>query len=594
MNKKYRDIINAEKSLTDILKEELNLSVKTMETFLKDPENIDEVGEPIPEFDAILQEHVLLLRDLVRRCVAHGHTLENCGPSVNGGIEVLLNNEISKVPLDSVLLADYNFFNLSAQSKKGDAEMSIFQLLPYKKADLDPSKATITDFLPYWNMSLRGKWEKRKEYMRGDLLYIHVGDTNNNNQRYWFVAVKNLPPYSHKKPHPVKLEVSQWNNVDSMKIEADGCLYNLDYDLTDQICRYFSLKFIEFTNFASEVCKFIVLKDVDDFDDYHENIKTLHTSIFATFLMTSALMSFCSKDIEQSPVATLYIQNCINWLRKTCTSFESFHEPLVNKVERLITYWPVPLPDQKRVELIFLHGEGETKGFFTQTTYYKKRSGTTSISMTHPIQSILMYASCLYNFKFNLFDFNSKFKICFFDQHNDPLVIDTISTSTNITLSIAIGKLESTTNIQIVARCIDPSIKLRPCVPIQCSIENKLIDGMVVMIPVGLNLQQARQLIIDYAFAFESSTMEVYNQGKILEAKIALKELLECGEWLYVENGDRMEIEDEHLKSAIGYAVEQGSLEMKDGEQTTNLIFAFAPIDSSFFTESFFNTIQSL
>ena len=117
---------------------------------------------------------------------------------------------------------------------------------------------------------------------------------------------------------------------------------------------------------------------------------------------------------------------------------------------------------------------------------------------------------------------------------------------------------------------------------------------MVVMIPVGANLQQARQLIIDYAFAFESSTMEVYNQGKILEVKIALKELLVCGEWLYVDNGDRMEIEDEHLKSAVEYAIEQGSLDMKDGEQTTDLVFTFAPVDSSFFTESFFNTIQTL
>ena len=162
MNKKYRNMINAEKSLTDLLKEELDVSTKTVETFLKDPKNRDEMNEPISEFDAILQEHVLLLRDLVRRCVAHGYTLENCRQSVKGGIEILL-NELSKVPLDSVLLADYNFFNFSAQNKRCDVAVSIFQLLPYKKADLDPSKATIADFLPYWNMSLRGKWEKRKE-----------------------------------------------------------------------------------------------------------------------------------------------------------------------------------------------------------------------------------------------------------------------------------------------------------------------------------------------------------------------------------------------------------------------------------------------
>ena len=83
----------------------------------------------------------------------------------------------------------------------------------------------------------------------------------------------------------------------------------------------------------------------------------------------------------------------------------------------------------------------------------------------------------------------SQFTICFFDQHDDPLVIDTISTSTNMTLSKAIGKLEGKSEITIVAKCIDPSVKLRPCLPIQCSVENiKRIEGMVIMIPTGASL----------------------------------------------------------------------------------------------------------
>ena len=68
-----------------------------------------------------------------------------------------------------------------------------------------------------------------------------------------------------------------------------------------------------------------------------------------------------------------------------------------------------------------------------------------------------------------------------------------------MTLSKAIGKLEVKSEITIVAKCIDPSVKLRPCLPIQCSVENKRIEGMVVMIPTGTSLHQARQLIIDYA-----------------------------------------------------------------------------------------------
>ena len=91
-----------------------------------------------------------------------------------------------------------------------------------------------------------------------------------------------------------------------------------------------------------------------------------------------------------------------------------------------------------------------------------------------------------------------------------------------------------------------------------------------------------------FKFTYKFHNNNLINAGLTLNI---LKEKIYNYEYLYK---DRMEIEDEHLKSAIGYAVEQGSLEMKDGEQTTNLIFAFAPIDSSFFTESFFNTIQSL
>ena len=107
-------------------------------------------------------------------------------------------------------------------------------------------------------------------------------------------------------------------------------------------------------------------------------------------------------------------------------------------------------------------------------------------------------------------------------------------------------------------------------------------------------LHQARQLIIDYAFSFQSTTIEVYNQGNILEVKTALKELLVCGEWEYIHNGDKIDEEDEKTTSAIEYAVSQGSLEMVDGEQSTNLVFAFAPIDTAFFTETFINVVQTL
>ena len=122
-----------------------------------------------------------------------------------------------------------------------------------------------------------------------------------------------------------------------------------------------------------------------------------------------------------------------------------------------------------------------------------------------------------------------------------------------MTLSKAIGKLEVKSEITIVAKCIDPSVKLRPCLPIQCSVENKRIEGMVIMIPTGASLHQARQLIIDYAFSFQSTTIEVYNQGNILEVKTALKELLVCGEWEYIHNGDKIDEEDEKTTSAIEY-----------------------------------------
>lgn len=610
MNQKYRDIISSEEELTTELAQELVQSTKTVADFLKNPKNRDEMNEPIEEFETLLQDHMLLLRDLVRRCVAHKATLEKNRSFIKSGFDVIF-EELLKIPLEDELLSDYKFFDTNFDSNNKNnllGATSILSLLPCKKSEIKVTSATINDFLPFWNICFRGKWEKFEEYLKGDLLYIDLEvdnsdeyalNNNNNNRfqdtkRYWFVAKKNLPRNSHKEPHPTKLELTQWDPMSNEDLEKDENLFNLDYDLAMKLCRYFSLTFTEFSNFADEVCKYIVLKDVSDFENHYENMEILHGSIFATFLMTSALLTFCKEDIERTPVAKLYIHNAMRWIKQTCTSFESFHAPLVKIVQRLTTFWPVPMADQKRIEIVFLHGEGEARGFITRVTQYKKRSGTTSISMSHPIQSILMYANCLYDFKYNLFDFNSQFTICFFDQHDDPLVIDTISTSTNMTLSKAIGKLEVKSEITIVAKCIDPSVKLRPCLPIQCSVENKRIEGMVIMIPTGASLHQARQLIIDYAFSFQSTTIEVYNQGNILEVKTALKELLVCGEWEYIHNGDKIDEEDEKTTSAIEYAVSQGSLEMVDGEQSTNLVFAFAPIDTAFFTETFINVVQTL
>ena len=122
-----------------------------------------------------------------------------------------------------------------------------------------------------------------------------------------FVAKKNLPRNLHKEPHPTKLERTQWDPMSNEDLEKDENLFNLDYDLAMKLCRYFSLTFTEFSNFADEVCKYIVLKDVSDFENHYENMEILYGSIFATFLMTSgSFIDILKKILKERP-----LQNCI-------------------------------------------------------------------------------------------------------------------------------------------------------------------------------------------------------------------------------------------------------------------------------------------
>ena len=47
------------------------------------------MNEPIEEFETLLQDHMLLLRDLVRRCVAHKATLEKNRSFIKSGFDFI-------------------------------------------------------------------------------------------------------------------------------------------------------------------------------------------------------------------------------------------------------------------------------------------------------------------------------------------------------------------------------------------------------------------------------------------------------------------------------------------------------------------------
>lgn len=595
MNKKYSDIVSSEAEFAKQLADEVKAGISEIKNFFKNPENRDELNEPAPAFEAIKQDHAITLRDLSRRCVAHTATLQQYGPSARAGFEVLLKEGV-QVPLSYGLRSDFESVSTSEAATNEDiSSNSVLKLLPKATKSHGIEDASIDSFLPYWNVSLRGQWAREKEYAKGDMVYS-LDNSNSGGviQRVkcWFSAVRDLPSKSHKEPQQGSFEQSQWRLID--KDAAGPGFAEIDTDMALLICNYFSLEFGELKCCARESCKYIVLADVEGFDEHHEQMEELHNSIFATFLMTSAIASFLKNELESSPVAKLYILNCMKWLRETCTSLESYHAKLVSTVKRLTTFWPVAPPEQKRVQLAFLHGEAIMSGFFVQTAKYKKKTCATAISMTHPIQSILMYASCIYDYKFNMFDFNAKFKICFHDQHDDPLVIDTVNTSTNILLSKAINKIEAKSKILILARCIDPKIRLRPYLPIEFTIQKTKLPDMILKIPADINLYQARQLVIDYAFTYTASKTEVYDQGTAFRVKVAVRELFMSGKWEFVDNGDIINAEDETSMSAVNYAISQGCLEIVDGEQSMDLVFGFKPVDHSFFPEEFINDLKAL
>ena len=199
-----------------------------------------------------------------------------------------------------------------------------------------------------------GQWHREKEYVRGH--GVHFGQRQlcwrYRKWKYWYCAIKDLPAKSHKKPRKSGLEESQWVIAD--KTAAGPGFAEIETDIALLICNYFSLEFGEFKNCARTSCKFIVLKDAESLDLHQKQMEGLHNSIFATFLMTSAIVSFLKNELESSPVAscTFSIAEVVAWDMHIPWKLSYTACKHCQTIDNILASGT---PEQKRIDLVFLH-----------------------------------------------------------------------------------------------------------------------------------------------------------------------------------------------------------------------------------------------
>ena len=94
-NNRFRTLRQNNETYVKQLTEDLTESTKALQDFYDDPDKKNELGEPMPGIIPLIEEQNLIMRDLLRRCVASEAMTMKCF-------------DINKQALDLLSLVDGN------------------------------------------------------------------------------------------------------------------------------------------------------------------------------------------------------------------------------------------------------------------------------------------------------------------------------------------------------------------------------------------------------------------------------------------------------------------------------------------------------
>ena len=560
MNKRLKGLEHNSKIYFQSLVTDLAESRTALQEFCDDPEQRDETGDLKQGSISLVKDLVLLLRDCLRRCVSNwALTVENTS-ALENAFELL--DSLKLLRLEESLIMDYKSLQL------GTDKQMVKTTSCFKNCELWPT---------YFDLSYRHEWSGFATYYEGDLVFI----LNEDGQRSWFRALKSVPWKICKCP-VIGTDSEFWKCEGRRRSD-------LDADMLWSVCSLFGIQMVEFFDLVHR----LVPRPERNEKVEEEGFTT--GNIFATVLMVSAAYTFIPNQTKKDvhPVSHEKISRTIDWLKR---GPQGSVKQAFTMVDSMLRYWPPYIDVKERVELVILYGGEEANGWFDKGKICFKKFMSTCISITHPINSILIYLQCWFDMEYDFFSqpfCDLPIQIFTVDQHENLYFIKNECMTANQTFSRALKKSQRDGHTQILLRIVDRDVKRRDCLRYHFRVDRTNVDGLVMSAPVGVSLQQIRQLMADFVMEKkEDQSVEIQHQDELSKIHSYFFDMICSDEYYFIDRGDEVEKVDEVRLSAAKYAVDQGCLDMFGGEQGTRLVLNIVASESHFYTTEYLESME--
>ena len=367
MNKRFNGLEHNSKIYFQSLLTDLAESHTALQEICDDPEQRDEAGDLKQGSMSVVKDLGLLLRDCLRRSVSNwALTVENTS-ALETAFELL--DSLKLLQLEQSLIMDYKSLQL------GTNKSMVKTTRCFKNCESWPT---------YFDLSYRHEWSGFVNYYEGDLVFL----LNEDGRRSWFRALKRVPWEMRKCPI-IGADSEFWKSEPRRRSD-------LDTDMLWSVCSLFGIQMVEFLDLVHRLVPRRERNEEMEAEGFTVG------NIFATVLMVSAAYTFLPDQTKKEvrPVSYEKISRTIDWLKR---GPQGSVKQAFTMVDPMLRYWPPYIDVKERIEMVILYGGEEASGWFDKGKMCFKKCMTTCISITHPINSILVYLQCWFDMEYDFF-----------------------------------------------------------------------------------------------------------------------------------------------------------------------------------------------
>ena len=563
-NNRFRTLRQNNETYVKQLTEDLTESTKALQDFYDDPDKKNELGEPMPGIIPLIEEQNLIMRDLLRRCVASEAMTMKCFDINKQALDLLSLVDGNRLDVD--LVQEYSVISQRIENSK-------------EKASGQPEDCFAERWPRFWDMSYRHEWSNLEDYFEGDIVFLQSSE---DDQIHWFEAATNVLRTAGKRPIP-KRESPLWKMSNKYSSKPHP-----NHDLGRTCSSYLSLSLREFRESARN--GFPQVTSLED--------RSMVTNLLATVSMLVIVHTYNPE--RHKALREKKIKPTLKWLKSHPAELVNACFDLAN---RFVVFWPPAVDVRERVDLVVLYAGDtpEEEQALNNSLWGRsgekrclKKQAFTNISLTHPIQSILMYIHSVFEWQYDPLDHECAFQICHLDQHSLPIDIQRVSTTANGILSRSIRKSQRDGPTKLIVKITDHTVRKRPVFPFCFRIEKIVCSDVEIRMPVGVSLAQARQFQSDHVYTrTHHPVFELEVVPEVPLERVMFQDLVDSEEYHFLDRGDEVERGHEATISIAEYAVDQGCMDMYSGEQSATLCICLEPDTTDFYSTDFMDLVKS-